>query len=111
MNLEPGRFRAFVTRGFAGGSFGRLDVYLQHPNLGLYRPGVDDTFDRYERPADDGAYAAPSFRLDDEAARALLDALAAHFGGTSEVQTMRADLLHERKRVDKMIDHLIGEAP
>lgn len=50
---------------------------------------------------------APTLRIDDAMARALLDALAAHFGGTSEVQTLRKDYLAERARVDKMIDALI----
>ncbi len=50
-----------------------------------------------------GSYREPSLRLSEPIARALLDALAAHFGGTSEAQTTRADLLHERGRVDRMI--------
>ena len=48
--------------------------------------------------------------LPDNLARALLDALAAHFGGTSEVQTLRKDYLHERGRVDKVLDYLIRTA-
>jgi len=52
----------------------------------------------------------PTLRLSEEAARALLDALAAHYGGSSDVQTLRKDYLAERARVDKMIDHMIGRA-
>jgi hypothetical protein len=52
--------------------------------------------------------AEPTFRLPEGVARALLDALAAHFGGAPEVQTLRKDYIAERARVDKMIDHLIG---
>lgn len=48
----------------------------------------------------------PAFRLPEDLARALLDALATHFGGVSEVQSLRRDYLAERARVDKMIDHL-----
>lgn len=49
----------------------------------------------------------PSLRLTDDMARALMDALSAHYGGTSDVRTLRADLLHERGRVDRVIDYLI----
>lgn len=48
----------------------------------------------------------PSLRLPEDMARALLDALSAHFAGTSDVQTLRKDYLAERARVDKMIDRL-----
>lgn len=51
--------------------------------------------------------AEPSLRISAEFGRALLDALAAHFGGVSEAQTLRADYLAERARVDKLIDNLI----
>lgn len=37
-------------------------------------------------------------------ARALHDALAAHFGTTSSVLGLRSDFVHERGRVDKLID-------
>src|SRR6266704_3952615 len=36
---------------------------------------------------------------------ALLNALLRHFEGASDMHTVRADLLHERGRVDKMMDH------
>lgn len=52
--------------------------------------------------------AQPTLRLPEGVARALLNELAAHFGGAPEVQTLRKDYLAERGRVDKMIDHLIG---
>ena len=48
----------------------------------------------------------PTLQLPEDAARALLDALAAHFGGVSEVQTLRKDYMAERARVDKLIDHM-----
>jgi hypothetical protein len=57
------------------------------------------------------AVQAPTLRMPEHVARALLDALAAHFGGTSEVQTLRKDYMAERARVDKMIDHLTGPPP
>lgn len=48
----------------------------------------------------------PSLRLPEDLARALLDALAAHFGGVSDTQTLRKDYLAERARVDRMINYL-----
>lgn len=49
-------------------------------------------------------YHPPALRLPEDVARALLDALAAYFGGTSEVQTLRKDYLAERARVDRLIE-------
>jgi hypothetical protein len=54
-----------------------------------------------------GYEVPPTIRLPEDAARALLDSLAAHFGGVSEVQTLRKDYLAERSRVDKLTDALI----
>lgn len=55
----------------------------------------------------DGASSEPALRLQADAAHALLDALAAYFGGTGDMRTMRADYLHERGRVDRLIDSLM----
>lgn len=47
--------------------------------------------------------------LDDEVARALHEALADYYGGTGhDTRALRADYDAERKRVDKLIEHLIG---
>lgn len=54
-----------------------------------------------------GVVTEPSLRLPEDMARALLDALSAHFGGSSDVQTLRKDYMAERARVDKMIDCLV----
>lgn len=51
----------------------------------------------------------PTIRLPEDVARALLDSLARHFGGVSEVQTLRVDYLAERGRVDKLTDALIRQ--
>lgn len=48
----------------------------------------------------------PTLRLPEDMARALLDALSRHFGGSTDVQTLRGDYLAERKRVDTFIAHL-----
>jgi hypothetical protein len=49
----------------------------------------------------------PSLELDDDLALALLNALAAYFGGTSDVRALRQDLDTERKRADRLIEALI----
>lgn len=54
-----------------------------------------------------GFQVPPTIALPEEAAHALLDSLAAHFGGVSEVQTLRKDYIAERGRVDKLTDALI----
>jgi len=48
----------------------------------------------------------PWLRLDDEVATKLLDALAAHYGGHSDLRTLRRDYEAERARMDKLIDRL-----
>lgn len=52
----------------------------------------------------------PPLRIPTDAARALYDALAQHFGGTSNSKQLRADYDAERARVDKFINHLIKES-
>jgi len=49
----------------------------------------------------------PSLYLDDNLARSLLDALARHYGASTDIITTREDYLHERSRVDKLIDNLM----
>lgn len=49
----------------------------------------------------------PTMVLPDEIGRPLLDALTRHYQGASDMHTVRADLLHERGRVDKLTDAVI----
>jgi len=56
------------------------------------------------------APAEPTLKLPGEAARALLDALLRHYEGAPDMRTARQDLLHERGRVDKLTDAVIGIA-
>jgi hypothetical protein len=56
------------------------------------------------------AQPEPTIVLDNDAGHALLDALLRHYQGASDMHTVRSDLLHERKRVDKLTDALIGIA-
>lgn len=64
-------------------------------------------------PDEDGYSREPSLLLPEEFARALLDALAAYFGGSSELRRADADLKAERARVDVLIGHLaeMGRRP
>lgn len=46
---------------------------------------------------------------DEEILRALYEALAQHFGGTGhDTRALRSDYEHEKRRVDRMIDHLLA---
>jgi len=50
---------------------------------------------------------AVTIALEDDEARALLDALLRHYQGASDMHTVRSDLLHERGRVDKLTEAII----
>jgi hypothetical protein len=52
-----------------------------------------------EIPAD-GVVSEPTLRLDDDAARALLDGLTRHYQGAEDTRALRRDYDAERKRVD-----------
>ena len=58
----------------------------------------------------DAGVVAPSIFIPDEVARALLDALSAHYGGASDVRQLRRDYEHERSRVDLLVRSLIRGA-
>jgi hypothetical protein len=53
----------------------------------------------------------PTLQLDDDAARALLDALAAHFHGTEDTRALRKDYDAERARCDTLMGALLGCLP
>lgn len=60
--------------------------------------------------ADRHAVAPPSLRLPDDLGRVLYEALAAHYGAGPATQTQRQDYLHERGRVDRLVDTLAAIA-
>lgn len=101
---EVGPARAHVSRSFY--SPWQIAVWIDMPGRGVWRPG--DGGGTWTPVTDPAVAVDPTFVLDDELARVLLDGLAEYYGGTGSVRTLRADLEHERKRVDKMIDNLIG---
>jgi hypothetical protein len=51
---------------------------------------------------------SPTIFIPDDIAIPLLNALAAHYGGTADMRTLRSDYLAERERVDLLIRTLIG---
>jgi hypothetical protein len=62
----------------------------------------------WEHVADAAAGATkPTLVLEDDEARALLDALTRHFHGAEDTRALRRDYDAERQRVDKMINALI----
>jgi hypothetical protein len=56
-------------------------------------------------PYDTTTYVDPgvTFAVNNDFARALLEALLRYYNGSEDARTTRADLLHERERVDKLI--------
>lgn len=96
--------RAFVQHSYT--RFG-VDIYLTQQvgegRFALAQP-IDDLV--FSEPDPAQSFAAPTLNLREDMARALLDALSAHFGGSSDVQTLRKDYMAERARVDKLIAHL-----
>lgn len=89
-----------------------VSIYLAQ-KVGDHRYAVGQPVDlvmREEEPGAAGMQQEPTLRLPESMARALLDALSAHFGGTGDMQTLRKDYLAERARVDKMIDHLTNRS-
>ena len=98
-------FRAHVQTDLS--RFDGLAVYLAREGEGE-RFALGQPTEVVFSETDPHVQQEPTFRMPEAVARALLDALAAHFGGTSDVQTLRKDYLAERARVDKLIGHLTG---
>ena len=65
---------------------------------------------KYEAPDLTSGGGRPTLSLTEPEGRALLEVLAAHFGGTGPAKAARDDFLHERGRVDTLIDALVGFA-
>jgi hypothetical protein len=61
----------------------------------------------WETVEDPTAEIAPTLFLGHEEARVLLDALAQHYQGASDMRLLRADRDHERGRVDKLMDVVV----
>jgi hypothetical protein len=61
-----------------------------------------------------GELVPVALRLPDDLGRALYEALTEHYGGAPITRTQREDYLHERGRVDRLIDavtHIAAAVP
>jgi hypothetical protein len=56
----------------------------------------------WDEVPEDGSLDRPTFRLDHEQARAVLDALTVLFQGAEDTRALRRDYDAERKRVDQL---------
>ena len=68
---------------------------------------LSDVGNKWEKITQEGVQVAPSFTLEQQFARPLLDALSRHYSGAEDTRALRKDYDAERARVDKLTDHLI----
>ena len=81
-------------------------VYLGHETNGRATRLAVPAHLELQDVGDSLVQAEPWLRLNDDIAQALMDALAAHYGGHTHLLTLRADYEAERDRLDKLIDLL-----
>jgi hypothetical protein len=100
--------RAFIQERFAGSvavSLVRGEFnYDGHPMVARL---VGDGFTprtTWETVEDPHSAIEPTLILGEEEARVLLDALAHHYEGSSDMRLLQKDRDHERGRVDKLLD-------
>jgi hypothetical protein len=87
-----------------------IDIFLLREDMaGRYMLRLNEEgFITWETIEQDGVVHRPTMTLPGDLARALLDALMRHYQGASDMHTVRQDLLHERRRVDKMLDAILS---
>ena len=79
-----------------------------NPPMILRLPEGENSFARWENlPEQPRTDIAPTLKLGEDEARALLDALVRHYSGASDVQALRRDYDDERKRVDVLTSALV----
>jgi hypothetical protein len=83
------------------------DGFDSPPTEILHMSGNSHTWDPVDFHSDD---VEPTFWLEEPCGSALLEGLAAHFGNTGDWRTLRADLEHERGRVDKLTNGMLDLA-
>lgn len=66
----------------------------------------DNPVFRWEDLPDTHADVEPTIRLGDSTARAILEALARHYGGADDTRALRRDYADERQRVDRLTTSL-----
>jgi hypothetical protein len=98
--------RAYVQENLPSAS---VSVFLiegdERDSRRILRHLGDDVWE--SEPLPEAVTVEPSFRLSESGARALLDALSAHYAGSSDVRQLRSDYDAERARVDKLIAALL----
>lgn len=97
-----------VADAFAFGGGFAVQVIQDEPSGRRILRMADNSASYHWEPVPEGAAIEPTMVLPDEIGRPLLDALTRHYQGATDMHTVRADLLHERGRVDKAIDALIA---
>lgn len=104
--------RAYIREDFLGMSIAVTliregDGGLNPPMI-LRLPEGENRFARWENlPEQPGADVAPTFKLGEDEARVLLDALTRHFDGAEDTRALRRDYDAERKRVDTLTSALV----
>ena len=81
-------------------------VTMRHSPANVLIGRISENGHLHFEPFDTNPLADPgiTFSMQEEVARALLDALLRHYQGASDMHTVRRDLLHERGRVDRLIE-------
>lgn len=82
-----------------------LQIYVSRhagTSLEILRLGATRHSETWER-LDTGVEAEPTFRVDHDIAKTLLEALLDHYRGGTDTRTLRSDYEHERERADKLI--------
>jgi hypothetical protein len=96
-----------VADAFAFGGGFAVQVIQDEPAGRRILRMAENSASYHWEPVPEGAAIEPTMMLPDEIGRPLLDALTRHYQGATDMHTVRADLLHERGRVDKLTDALI----
>lgn len=87
-----------------------IAIVLQHNHEERSIMHVDrEGFNHFEA-VEPATTTKPTLLLPNDVGRALLDALMRHYQGASDMHTVRADLLHERGRVDRLITAVVDIA-
>lgn len=91
-------------------SFDGIDIWLglrYTPTETKVMQFGPDGIHSFKDPEPQYTPVTPTMHLPHEFARALLDQLFRYYAGAQDLHTVRSDLLHERERVDKLVDALI----
>jgi len=80
-------------------------ISLHHSQTDVLMGRINEHGSLQFEPYDTATLPSPgaTFALNNDFARALLEALLRYYNGSEDARTTRADLLHERERVDKLL--------